>query len=161
VLESGENSALPSESPALGSENSALGGSEMVAPITYNPSYPINDPKINIDFEYLTADEFSELTEIRIANYKSQKKKAPAMSQRIATTLIKQISLAVKNNYSINAVLDEFATRGWLTIKAEWMPQPSSGVKSSILTHSTGYNEKQLKNQSVTAAVLDVSNTNW
>ena len=161
----GEMVSLGSENSALGSENSALGGSENSAPITYHSSYPIKEPikepKTDIDFGYLTDGEFRELAQIRIDNHKAKKVKAPVMTQRIANTLINQISLAIEANYSIDDVLNEFATRGWLSIKAEWMPQPGSGVKSSILASTSGYNDKQLKNQSVTASVLDVNNTDW
>ena len=119
------------------------------------------DIKTDIDFKFLTASEFNELTEIRIDNHKAQKKKASVMTQRIANTLINQISLAVESNYSVDDVLNEFATRGWLTIKFEWMG-PREAIKSSeIVVSPTGYNEKQLNNQRKTAAVLDVLNTDW
>jgi len=154
---SGENFAPPSEMVALPSENSALGGSENSAPITYHSSYPINEPiKEAINFQYLTADEFNELTKIRIENHKAKKAKAPVMTQRIANTLINQISLAINNGFTIDDVLNEFATRGWLAIKAEWMPAKEVGF-----VINNGFNAKQIKNQNVTAAVLDVNNTNW
>jgi DNA replication protein DnaD len=154
---SGENFALPSEMVALPSENSALGGSENSAPITYHSSYPINEPiKENINFQFLTADEFNELTKIRIENHKAKKAKAPVMTQRIANTLVNQISLAIDNGFTVDDVLNEFATRGWLAIKAEWMPAKEAGF-----VINNGFNAKQIKNQTVTAAVLDVKNTNW
>ena len=158
---SGENFAPPSEMVALPSENSALGGSENFAPITYHPSYPINEPiKEAIDFQYLTADEFNELTKIRIENHKAKKAKAPVMTQRIANTLINQISLAINNGFTIDDVLNEFATRGWLAIKAEWMPSKEANKQAGFVINN-GFNAKQIKNQNVTAAVLDVNNTNW
>ena len=132
--------------------------------VTHQVTNHINKPikaKKDIDFGYLTDGEFRELAQIRIDNHKAKKVKAPVMTQRIANTLINQISLAIEANYSIDDVLSEFATRGWLSIKAEWMPQPGSGVKNSIVASNSGYNDKQLKNQSVTASVMDVNNTNW
>ena len=158
---SGENFAPPSEMVALPSENSALGGSENSAPITYHSSYPINEPiKEAINFQYLTADEFNELTKIRIENHKAKKAKAPVMTQRIANTLINQISLAIDNGFTVDDVLNEFATRGWLAIKAEWMPAKEVNKQAGFVINN-GFNAKQIKNQNVTAAVLDVNNTNW
>ena len=119
------------------------------------------DIKTDIDFKFLTASEFNELTEIRIDNHKAQKKKAPVMTQRIANTLINQISLAVSSNYSVDDVLNEFATRGWLTIKFEWMNPRESSRASEIVVNNNGYSPKQLKNKAVTAQVLDIENTNW
>ena len=136
----------------------------MTSPIpetTETTTETTTDIKTDIDFKFLTASEFNELTEIRIANHKAQKKKAPVMTQRIANTLINQISLAVSSNYSVDDVLNEFATRGWLTIKFEWMG-PREAIKSSeIVVSPTGYNEKQLNNQRKTATVLDIHNTDW
>jgi len=113
------------------------------------------DIKEDIDFGYLTASEFRELTNIRIDNYKAQKKKAPAMSQRIANTLIKQISLAITANYSIDDVLNEFATRGWLSIKAEWMQPTASNKPKEIMVNASGFTPKQIKTQRFTQSILN------
>ena len=136
----------------------------MTSPIpetTETTTETTTDIKTDIDFKFLTASEFNELTEIRIDNHKAQKKKAPVMTQRIANTLINQISLAVSSNYSVDDVLNEFATRGWLTIKFEWMNPRESSRASEIVVNNNGYSPKQLKNQAVTAQVLDIENTNW
>ena len=133
----------------------------MTSAIPETTTETTTDIKTDIDFKFLTSSEFNELTEIRIANHKAQKKKASVMTQRIANTLINQISLAVSSNYSVDDVLNEFATRGWLTIKFEWMG-PREAIKSSeIVVSPTGYNEKQLNNQRKTATVLDIHNTDW
>ena len=113
------------------------------------------DIKEDIDFGYLTASEFRELTNIRIDNYKAQKKKAPAMSQRIANTLINQISLAITANYSIDDVLNEFATRGWLSIKAEWMQPTASNKPKEIMVNASGFTPKQIKTQRFTQSILN------
>ena len=113
-----------------------------------------------IDFGFLTSDEFKELTQIRIENHKAKKAKASVMTQRIANTLINQISLAINNGFTVDDVLNEFATRGWLAIKAEWMPTKEVNKQAGFVINN-GFNAKQIKNQNVTAAVLDVNNTNW
>ena len=113
------------------------------------------DIKEDIDFGYLTASEFRELTAIRIANHKAKKAKAPVMTQRIASTLINQISLAITANYSIDDVLNEFATRGWLSIKAEWMQSTASNKPKEIMVSGSGFNQKQIKNQNLTSAILN------
>ena len=118
------------------------------------------DIKETIDFQYLTSGEFKELTEIRISNHKAKKAKASVMTQRIANTLINQISLAINNGFTVDDVLNEFATRGWLAIKAEWMPAKEANKQAGFVINN-GFNAKQIKNQNVTAAVLDVNNTNW
>ena len=136
----------------------------MTSPIPETPettTETTTDIKEDIDFGYLTASEFRELTAIRIANHKAKKAKAPVMTQRIASTLINQISLAITANYSIDDVLNEFATRGWLSIKAEWMSPRESSRASEIVVSPSGYSQKQLNNQRKTAAVLDVNNTDW
>ena len=128
--------------------------------LTNHINKPIKDSSIN--FQYLSADEFKELTEIRITNHKAKKVKAPVMTQRIANTLIKQISLSIGNGFTVDDVLNEYATRGWLAIKAEWMPTKDKPKQfSDIVVNPSGFNAKQIKNQNVTAAVLDIDNTDW
>ena len=130
----------------------------MTSPIPETPettTETTTDIKEDIDFGYLTASEFRELTNIRIDNYKAQKKKAPAMSQRIANTLIKQISLAITANYSIDDVLNEFATRGWLSIKAEWMQPTASNKPKEIMVNASGFTPKQIKTQRFTQSILN------
>ena len=120
------------------------------------------DIKTDIDFQYLTASEFRELTEIRIANHKAKKAKAPVMTQRIANTLINQISLAITANYSIDDVLNEFATRGWLSIKADWLTSaPSNRNSEIVINQPKQLTEKQALRKQITANVLDVNNTDW
>jgi len=120
------------------------------------------DIKTDIDFQYLTAAEFRELTEIRIANHKAKKAKAPVMTQRIANTLINQISLAITANYSIDDVLNEFATRGWLSIKADWLTSaPSNRNSEIVINQPKQLTEKQALRKQITANVLDVNNTDW
>ena len=129
--------------------------------VTHQLTNHINKPiKEDIDFQFLTTDEFNELTKIRIENHKAKKAKATVMTQRIANTLINQISLAIDNGFTVDDVLNEFATRGWLAIKAEWMPAKEVNKQAGFLINN-GLNAKQIKNQNVTAAVLDVNNTNW
>ena len=162
---------LGQSEPMLGSDCTNVDASltpshklNMTSPIpetTETTTETTTDIKTDIDFKFLTASEFNELTEIRIDNHKAQKKKASVMTQRIANTLINQISLAVESNYSVDDVLNEFATRGWLTIKFEWMNSRQASKASEIVVSPTGYNEKQLNNQRKTAAVLDVLNTDW
>jgi len=130
----------------------------MTSPIPETPentTETTTDIKEDIDFGYLTASEFRELTNIRIDNYKAQKKKAPAMSQRIANTLINQISLAITANYSIDDVLNEFATRGWLSIKAEWMQPTASNKPKEIMVNASGFTPKQIKTQRFTQSILN------
>jgi len=106
-----------------------------------------------IDYGFLTKDEFNELTKIRIENHKAKKAKASAMTQRIANTLINQISLAIDHGFTVDDVLNEFATRGWLAIKFEWMA-PKENNKSNPISLS-GFNPKQLKNQQLTNTILN------
>ena len=130
----------------------------MTSPIpetTETTTETTTDIKEDIDFGYLTASEFRELTAIRIANHKAKKAKAPVMTQRIANTLINQISLAITANYSIDDVLNEFATRGWLSIKAEWMQSTASNKPKEIMVSGSGFNQKQIKNQNLTSAILN------
>ena len=75
----------------------------------------------DIDFGCLSESEFNELAQIRIANHEAQKKKAPEMTQRIANELTSQINLAVKHGFTVDDVLNKFATRSWLSFQFEWI----------------------------------------
>ena len=43
------------------------------------------------------------------------------MTQRIANELTSQISLAVKHGFTVDDVLNKFATRSWLSFQFEWI----------------------------------------
>ena len=90
-----------------------------------------------IDFGFLSESEFNELTEIRIANHKAQKKKAPEMTQRIANTLIEEIGLAVKHGFTVDEVLNKFATRSWLSFQFNWIA-PNKNIKTDTNNNSGG-----------------------
>jgi hypothetical protein len=129
---------------------------------THQLTNHINKPikETDIDFQYLTASEFNELTQIRMDNYSSKKMKAPKMTQRIANTLINQISLAITDGHSIDYVLNEFATRGWLAIKAEWL-RSTSNSSSIVINQPKPLTEKQVLRKAITASVMDIHNTDW
>ena len=91
----------------------------------------------DIDFGFLSESEFNELTEIRIANHKAQKKKAPEMTQRIANTLIKEIGLAVEYGFTVDEVLNKFATRSWLSFQFEYIA-PKKNIKTDTNNNSGG-----------------------
>jgi len=91
----------------------------------------------DIDFGFLSESEFNELTEIRIANHKAQKKKAPEMTQRIANTLIKEIGLAVEYGFTVDEVLNKFATRSWLSFQFEYIA-PKKNIKPDTNNNSGG-----------------------
>jgi hypothetical protein len=115
------------------------------------------DIKEDINFGFLTSDEFNELTEIRIANYKAAKKKAPVMSQRIANTLINQIRLAIDRGFPGDDVLSKFATRGWLSFECEWMAakDSNSGSKTNTISINGSFTPQQEKRQRVTNTILN------
>ena len=85
----------------------------------------------------MSESEFNELTEIRIANHKAQKKKAPEMTQRIANTLIEEIGLAVKHGFTVDEVLNKFATRSWLSFQFNWIA-PNKNIKTDTNNNSGG-----------------------
>jgi len=91
----------------------------------------------DINHHYLSDDEFNELTEIRIENYKAQEKKAPEMTQRIADTLIKEIGLAVDYGFTVDDVLSQFATRSWLSFQFKWIA-PKKNIKTDTNNNTGG-----------------------
>ena len=142
VLESGENSALPSESPALPSENSALGGSEMVAPITYHPSYPIKEPiKTKARFIKPSLNDVSQY----MTGYGKQK------------------SLLV-NKFLPDDFFDYYEGNGWKRGKhqmKDWEATARSWVRKQNNDQSKGLTEPQARRKAITANVLDIDNTDW
>jgi len=87
----------------------------------------------DINHHYLSDDEFKDLCEIRIANHKARKMKAPDMTQRIANTLINQISLAISRGFTVEDVLNEFSTTTWTRLKAEWLKQKPSNENNNFI----------------------------
>ena len=87
----------------------------------------------DINHHYLSADEFKDLCEIRIANHKARKMKAPDMTQRIANTLINQISLAISRGFTVEDVLNEFSTTTWTRLKAEWLKKKPSNENNNFI----------------------------
>tara|TARA_R110000751_G_scaffold307503_1_gene429159 strand:- start:529 stop:1395 length:867 start_codon:yes stop_codon:yes gene_type:complete len=158
---------LGQSEPMLGSDCADVDASltsshklNMTSPIpetTETTTEITTDIKEAINFGFLTSDEFKELTEIRIANYKAAKKKASVMTQRIANTLINQISLAIDQGFTVDDVLSKFATRGWLSFECEWMAakDAKNGSKTNTISINGGFTPQQEKRQRLTNTILN------
>ena len=140
--DSGENFAPPSEMVALPSENSALGGSENSAPITYHPSYPINEPiKTKARFIKPSLNDVSQYM----------------------TEYGKQKSLSV-NKFLSDDFFDYYEGNGWKRGKhqmKDWEATARSWVRKQSNDQSKGLTEPQARRKAITANVLDIGNTNW
>ena len=64
----------------------------------------------------LTQSQVSEIWQIRKAN-----KGKPIKTQRVINSLAKEFYEAAKGGMTIDGILNEWATRGWQSFKAEWV----------------------------------------
>jgi biotin operon repressor len=141
-----ESAAKPDETcgenSALGSEMVALGGSEMVAPITYHPSYPIKEPiKTKARFIKPSLNDVSQYM----------------------TEYGKQKSLLV-NKFLPDDFFDYYEGNGWKRGKhqmKDWEATARSWVRKQNNDQSEGLTEPQARRKAITANVLDIENTNW
>ena len=141
-----ESAAKPDETcgenSALGSEMVALGGSEMVAPITYHPSYPIKEPiKTKARFIKPSLNDVSQYM----------------------TEYGKQKSLLV-NKFLPDDFFDYYEGNGWKRGKhqmKDWEATARSWVRKQNNDQSKGLTEPQARRKAITANVLDIENTNW
>ena len=141
-----ESAAKPDETcgenSALGSEMVALGGSEMVAPITYHPSYPIKEPiKTKARFIKPSLNDVSQY----MTGYGKQK------------------SLLV-NKFLPDDFFDYYEGNGWKRGKhqmKDWEATARSWVRKQNNDQSKGLTEPQARRKAITANVLDIENTNW
>ncbi len=79
-----------------------------------NPKSELNlSPFFSIGF---TESQVSEVWQIRKAN-----KGKPIKTQRVINGLAKEFSEAVNGGMTIESILNEWATRGWQSFKAEWV----------------------------------------
>ncbi len=74
-------------------------------------------PKAALDFSplCLTESQVEELKRIRKAN------KGGALSQRVVNGLAGEFKLAAEKGWEPDEILTEWETRGWKSIKAEWL----------------------------------------
>ena len=76
-------------------------------------------------------------------------------SGKAITLLINKISKERDKGHCPKQMLEDAIVGGWQSV------YPKDKPANDIVVNHNGFNAKQLKNQSVTAAVLDVNNTDW
>ena len=96
----------------------------------------------------------SELLNNFVAMRKLNKK---PMTDNAISLLIKKIARHRNDGHDVNQMLEDAIIGGYQNV----YPKDKPKQVGDFVVSPTGYNEKQLKNQSVTAAVLDVNNTDW
>ena len=87
----------------------------------------------------------------------SRKANKKPMTQKAISLLINKISKERDNGHDATQMLEDAIVGGWQSVYPKDKPKQTNGI---MINHS-GYNEKQIKNQSITATVLDIENTNW
>jgi len=100
--------------------------------------------------EWLDSDLLTNYVDMRKANKKP-------MTENAIYLLIKKIARERNNGHDANQMLEDAIIGGYQTV----YPKDKPKQVGDIVVSPTGYNDKQLKNQSVTASVLDVQNTDW
>lgn len=65
----------------------------------------------------ITKEKISEIRSIRKSN------RGAAITARVAKALLKEFIAGGQLGWSLDAMLDEWASRGWKSFKAEWLPQ--------------------------------------
>ena len=100
--------------------------------------------------EWLDSELLADYIDMRKANKKP-------MTQKAISLLINRISRERDNGHDPTQMLEDAIVGGWQTI----YPKDKPKQFSDIVVNPSGFNAKQIKNQNVTAAVLDVNNTDW
>ena len=106
-------------------------------------------PKIDIP-EWLDSELLTNYVDMRKANKKP-------MTDNAISLLIKKIARERNNGHDANRMLEDAIIGGYQTV----YPKDNPKQVSDIVVSQSSYTPKQLKNQAVTAAVLDIENTNW
>ena len=87
----------------------------------------------------------------------SRKANKKPMTQKAISLLINKISKERDNGHDATQMLEDAIVGGWQSVYPKDKPKQSNDI---LINHSS-FTPKQLKNQSITANVLDVNNTNW
>lgn len=113
-------------------------------PKTKDKGKPVNIP------DWLDSDLLNDFIDMR----ESMKK---PMSQKAITLLINKISKERDNGHDATQMLEDAIVGGWQSVYPKDKPKQSN----SIVVNHSGFTAKQLKNQNITASVLDIHNTDW
>lgn len=95
----------------------------------------------------LTADHIKQIEEIKKAA------KSPIKTQAAVTGLVNNLIKCLQAGFTLDYVLQEWADRGWKTVKAEWL-QNEQGVNN-------GQNRPQQISQGGNTTGYDRNSTNW
>jgi len=98
--------------------------------------------------EWLDPQLLNDFVDSRKANKKP-------MTPKAISLLINKISKERDNGHCPKQMLEDAIIGGWQSV------HPKDKPANDIVVNHNGFNAKQLKNQSVTAAVLDIDNTDW
>ena len=98
--------------------------------------------------EWLDPQLLNDFVDSRKANKKP-------MTPKAISLLINKISKERDKGHCPKQMLEDAIVGGWQSV------YPKDKPANDIVVNQNGFNAKQLKNQSVTAAVLDVHNTDW
>ena len=98
--------------------------------------------------EWLDPQLLNDFVDSRKANKKP-------MTPKAISLLINKISKERDNGHCPKQMLEDAIIGGWQSV------HPKKNPANDIVVNHNGFNAKQLKNQSVTAAVMDINNTDW
>lgn len=140
----GENSALGGEMVSLGSENSALGGSENSAPITYHSSYPIKEP-------IKTKARFIKPSVEEVAQYMFDHGEDKNLTVNPISDADQFHDYYESNGWKVG----KNSMENWQATARSWIGRNQDKQPVKTVTNNSGYNDKQIKNQRLTHAVLN------
>jgi len=120
---------------------------------------PINNKQetITIQKSQPVAAQIPEWLDHQLLNdfVDSRKANKKPMTPKAITLLINKISKERDNGHCPKQMLEDAIIGGWQSV------HPKDKPANDIVVNHNGFNAKQLKNQSVTAQVLDIDNTDW
>ena len=162
--ESQADQPLGQSEPMLGSDctdvDTSLTSSHKLNMTSPIPETPENTTETTTDIkskpktidipEWLDSELLTNYVDMRKANKKP-------MTDNAIYLLIKKITRERDKGYDANQMLEDAIIGGYQTV----YPKDKSKQVSDIVVSQSSYTPKQLKNQAVTAQVLDINNTDW
>lgn len=111
-----DNVMTPSENVSPEGEGEGEGDKNKIITLPAKPSKDSAQSVNAIFFKAgITEDQVSEIRSIRKTN------KGGKITERIANELIKQFTIAGSEGWTLEAIFNEWASRGWKSFKAEWV----------------------------------------
>lgn len=144
LLDSGEIPAPPSEIPAPPSATVAPPPSANSAPITYNNSYPINEP-------IKTKARFIKPSVEEVAQYMFNHGEDKNLTVNPISDADQFHDYYESNGWKVG----KNSMENWQATARSWIGRNQDKQPVKTVTNNSGYNDKQIKNKNLTHAVFN------